>query len=349
MNEFRLLDANINRAAEGLRVLEDIARFGFDQQELSAALRRLRHAVRDLFKGQEDTLLAARNAAEDVGKRISEQNLSDQRSNLRDTVQANFKRVQEAARTVEEVLKAHGNYAAGKKIEQLRFQVYDLEASFLPLFRRKLLPRGIYGILGEKFSRGRSNPDVARQMTDAGVRIIQYREKLKEKSLRAIYEECLTIRRITAEAGALFIINDYAEIALMVGADGVHQGQDDLPLSELRRIAPGLIIGCSTHSPKQAEQAVLDGADYIGVGPIFNTQTKEDVCAPVGLNYLDYVAKNIHIPFVALGGIKRETVPLVVAHGATTVCLVTEIIGAEDIGKRIREIQNLIISSGEQA
>jgi thiamine-phosphate pyrophosphorylase len=249
---------------------------------------------------------------------------------------------------LEEVLKAQGEYGAGKQLEQLRFTVYELESRFLPLFRRNL-PAGIYGILGEKFSLGRSNADVAQQMTDAGVRIIQYREKLKDKSIRAIYEECLTIRRITAEAGALFIINDYAEIALMVGADGVHQGQDDLPVSELRRIAPGLLIGCSTHSPEQAEQAVRDGADYIGVGPIFSTQTKEDVCAPVGLNYLDYVAKNIHIPFVAIGGIKRETLPQVLAHGAKTVCLVTEIIGAEDIGQRVREIQAIITSSGEQA
>jgi thiamine-phosphate pyrophosphorylase len=344
MNESRLLDANINRAAEGLRVLEDIARFAFDRQELSAELRRLRHTVRGLFRGRESGLLAARNAANDVGKTTSGQSLSDQRSGLRDTAQANFKRAQEAARVLEEVLKAQGEYAAGKQLEQLRFQLYELESRFLPLFRRNL-PAGIYGILGEKFSCGRSNADVARQMTDAGVRIIQYREKLKDKSIRAIYEECLSIRRITAEAGALFIINDYAEIALMVGADGVHQGQDDLPVSELRRIAPGLLIGCSTHSPEQAEQAVRDGADYIGVGPIFSTQTKEDVCAPVGLNYLDYAAKNVHIPFVAIGGIKRETLPQVLAHGAKTVCLVTEIIGAENIGQRVREIQQIMAAA----
>ncbi len=348
MNESRLLDANINRAAEGLRVLEDIARFAFDQQELSAELRSLRHTLRGLFKGQEDALLSSRDSADDVGKITSKQGCTDQRNSLRDTAQANFKRVQEAGRVIEEMLKTQGEYQDGKRVEQLRFTVYELESRFLPLFRRSL-PAGIYGILGEKFSCGRSNADVARQMTDAGVRIIQYREKLKDKSIRAIYEECLTIRRITAEAGALFIINDYAEIALMVGADGVHQGQDDLPVSELRRIAPGLLIGCSTHSPEQAEQAVRDGADYIGVGPIFSTQTKEDVCAPVGLNYLDYVAKNVHIPFVAIGGIKRESLPQVLAHGAKTVCLVTEIIGAEDIGQRVKEIQAIITSSGEQA
>jgi thiamine-phosphate pyrophosphorylase len=259
---------------------------------------------------------------------------------------SNFKRVQEAARSLEEVLKAQGEYLAGKQIEQLRFSVYELESRYLPLFNR-ILPTGIYGILGEKFSLGRSNIEVARQMVQAGVPIIQYREKLKDKSIRMIYEECSIIRRITQDADVLFIVNDHADIALMVGADGIHQGQDDLPVSTLRKIAPNMLLGCSTHNPEQAAQAVLDGADYIGVGPIFSTQTKEDVCEVVGLEYVDWVARNIQIPFVAIGGIKRHNLTHVLARGVKTVCLVTEIIGADDIGQRIREIQDIINSSGE--
>lgn len=342
----RLLDANLNRAAEGLRVLEDIARFHFDQQQLSAELRTLRHTLRELFQGHEKTLLAARNAGDDVGTITSGQNTTDQRSGLRDTAQANFKRVQEAARVLEETLKAQGEYQAGKRVEQIRFSVYELESRFLQFFRRTL-PAGIYGILGEKFSLGRSNVDVARQMVEAGVAVIQYREKLKDKSIRVIYEECLAIRRITQDTGIPFIINDYADIALMVGADGIHQGQDDLPISALRKIAPDMLLGCSTHSPEQAEKALQAGADYIGVGPIFSTQTKEDVCAPVGLEYLTWVVNNTKIPFVAIGGIKRNNLPHVLAQGAKTVCLVTEIIGAENIGQRIREINELIKFSGE--
>ncbi len=341
MNETRLLDANINRSAEGLRVLEDIARFSLENQELSSAIRSLRHRVRDLFKGRENALLSARDSAADVGQATSQQDTSDQRNGLRDTVLSNFKRVQEAARTIEEILKTQGEYSTGKSVEQLRFSVYELETELMSIFSRQL-PTGIYGILGEKFSRGRGNVETARQMVDAGVSVLQYREKLKYKSIRAIYEECVAIRKITQDAGVPFIINDYADIALMVEADGIHQGQDDLPVKALRKIAPKMLIGCSTHSPEQAKQAVLDGADYIGVGPIFSTQTKEDVCAPVGLEYLDYVAKNQDIPFVAIGGIKRENLPQVLARGAKTVCLVTEIIGAEDIGQRIREIQKII-------
>lgn len=210
---------------------------------------------------------------------------------------------------------------------------------------KQCLPHGIYGILGEKFSLGRSNEDVARQMVDAGIDVLQYREKLTAKSLLEIYRECEKIRRITADAGVPFIINDYADIALMVGADGIHQGQDDLPVKAVRKIAPKMLLGCSTHSPEQARQAIADGADYIGVGPIYTTHTKEDVCDAVGLTYLDYIVRNHDIPFVAIGGIKRENLEAVVQRGAKTVCLVTEIIGAEDIRVRIGEIREIIKNS----
>ncbi|CAK8712595.1 MAG: thiamine phosphate synthase [Candidatus Electrothrix sp. AW2] len=347
MNQNRLLDANINRSAEGLRVLEDIARFSLDNQKISAAIRSLRHRVRDLFKGREHSLLSARDSVADVGQITSQQATgSDERDGLRDTVLSNFKRVQEASRSIEEILKTKGEYSAGKIVEELRFSVYELETELMSFFSRQL-PSGIYGILGEKFSLGRSNVEVARQMVEAGVAVLQYREKLKYKSSRAIYEECLAIREITREAGIPFIVNDYADIALMVEADGIHQGQDDIPIKALRKIAPDIILGCSTHSPEQAQQAIADGADYIGVGPIFTTQTKEDVCDAVGLEYLEYVAKNHDIPFVAIGGIKRNNLPQVLQRGAKTVCLVTEIIGARDINKRIQEIQE-IFNAGEE-
>ncbi len=204
------------------------------------------------------------------------------------------------------------------------------------------LPHGIYGILGEKFSLGRSNIEVAAKMVDAGIDILQYREKLKDKNLGDIYEECLKIRKITRDAGVLFIVNDYLDIALMVKADGIHQGQEDLPVKEVKKIAPDMMIGCSTHSQKQVAKAVRDGADYIGVGPVFATKTKEDVCDALGLEYLEYIVKNHKIPFVAIGGIKRHNLREIMSRGAKTVCLVTEIIGAKDIVKRITEIKKIM-------
>lgn len=206
----------------------------------------------------------------------------------------------------------------------------------------KQLPHGIYGILGEKFSLGLSNVQVAGQMVDAGVDVLQYREKPADKSLKQMYAECREIRKITQEAGVPFIINDHADIALMVGADGIHQGQDDLPVKALRNIAPNMMIGCSTHSPEQAQKAIADGADYLGVGPIFATQTKEDVCDAVGFKYLEHVVKTHDIPFVAIGGIKRHNLKDILSRGAKTVCLVTEIIGAPNIKKRIKEIKQIL-------
>ncbi len=341
MSSARILDACSNRAAEGLRVLEDIARFEFDNRKISSALRGLRHVIRELFQGMEQELLGARDAEGDVGVVTSLRDNSDTREDLKETVLANCKRVQEAFRSMEEILKSRGAHRAGKKIETLRFAAYSLEPELLSLFSRRL-PQGIYGILGEKFSLGRTNVEVARRMVAGGIDVLQYREKLTDKSLKEIYTECLEIRSITADAGVPFIVNDYADVALMVGADGIHRGQDDLPVQALRKIAPQMMIGCSTHSPEQAQQAIADGADYIGVGPIFTTQTKEDVCDAVGLEYLEYVVKNHDIPFVAIGGIKRKNLPNVLAKGARTVCLVTEIIGAENIEKRVQEIKNRV-------
>jgi thiamine-phosphate pyrophosphorylase len=209
----------------------------------------------------------------------------------------------------------------------------------------KQLPIGIYGITAEKFSKERSNIVVVEEMVRAGVRIIQYREKHKEKSIRSMYEECMKIREITRKHDALFIVNDFVDLALLVDADGVHVGQDDLPVPEVRRLVGDKIIGLSTHSPEQAHQAIEYGADYIGVGPIFETHTKDNVCDPVGLQYLDYVIANLSIPFVAIGGIKTHNIKEVCQRGAKTICLVTEIVGAEDIAATVRHINTAIAAS----
>ena len=203
------------------------------------------------------------------------------------------------------------------------------------------LPAGIYALTSELHSQGRSNIEVAREILDSDVRILQYREKTKK--VREMYEECLVLRAMTQQHGALLIINDHLDLALAVGADGVHIGQDDLPLAKVRElVGPDLIIGVSTHSPAQAIAAVSEGADYIGVGPLFATQTKVDVCDPVGLDYLEYVVKNLEIPFVAIGGIKEHNLREVVKMGARTVALVTEIVDNPDIAGKIKRLQRIM-------
>jgi thiamine-phosphate pyrophosphorylase len=211
------------------------------------------------------------------------------------------------------------------------------------------LPDGIYGITAEKFSQGRDNVTVAKEMIAGGVAILQYREKHDRKSFRSMYEECRAIRQLTREKGIPFIVNDYVALAMLVDADGVHVGQDDLPVAAVRQIVGDKIIGLSTHGPDQARAAVEAGADYIGAGPIFATQTKDDVCDPVGLGYLEHVIGNVPLPAVAIGGIKLDNIDLVLERGARTVCLVTEIVAADDIAGTVIRIKDKVMQAGQQS
>ena len=196
----------------------------------------------------------------------------------------------------------------------------------------------LYALTDSRLSLGRSVVEVVDALLRAGIRIIQYREKHCKTGI--ILQECQILRRMTLEAGACFIVNDHADIALLCQADGVHVGQEDIPVPSLRALlGPDTIIGLSTHSPEQARAAASAGADYIGVGPLFATQTKEDVCAPVGLEYLSWAAAHSQLPFVAIGGIKRRNIGEVVRHGAMCCALVSELVGAEDIAARVAEVR----------
>lgn len=203
---------------------------------------------------------------------------------------------------------------------------------------RSLPQTDIYAITDSGLSLGRGIEDVAGALLAAGVKIIQYREKKKKAG--EMLRECEILREMTRKAGAFFIVNDHVDIAALVKADGVHVGQDDLPVPRVRELVGGeCVIGLSTHSMEQAMGAVEQGADYIGVGPIYATRTKEDVCAPVGLGYLAQVAEWNAVPFVAIGGIKRHNIGEVARHGATCCCLVSELVGAPDIMARVAEVR----------
>ncbi|UMZ73178.1 Thiamine-phosphate synthase [Natranaerofaba carboxydovora] len=205
----------------------------------------------------------------------------------------------------------------------------------------EILGTDIYAITAEEYSRGRDNIEVVKEMLDGGIKLIQYREKKKPAGEKL--EQCKKIRKLTKEAGCKFIVNDDVDIAMLVGADGIHVGQDDLPVNEIRKlVGEEMLIGLSTHSPKQAKEAASSGADYIGVGPVFKTNTKEDVVEPVGLSYVDYVYKNMDIPFVAIGGIKKHNIQEVMEKGAYCFAMVTEIVEADDIPDRIEKIRELL-------
>ncbi len=204
--------------------------------------------------------------------------------------------------------------------------------------RKNILDTDIYCLTALKFSKGRSNIEVVREMLKNDIKLIQYREKEIKSGQK--YEECLEIRKMTREAGAAFIINDDIDLAMMVEADGIHIGQEDFPVHAVRNlVGEKMAIGLSTHAPEEALAAVEAGADYIGVGPIFKTYTKDDVVDPVGFEYLDWVVENIELPFVAIGGIKEHNIADVMNRGAKCVALVTEIVGADDIGGMIGELR----------
>lgn len=201
------------------------------------------------------------------------------------------------------------------------------------------LAADLYGLTDEPHAMGRSNVETVALLIAAGVKVIQYREK--DRTLREQYEECRQIRTLTRQAGVTFIVNDHVDLAMAVHADGVHVGQDDLPTAAIRQLVGGeMIIGLSTHSPQQATAADQSGVvDYIGVGPLFSTQTKRNVCAPVGLEYLDYVGGNIELPFVAIGGIKSNNVAEVRRHGARLIAVVTGIVGETDIPAAVARLR----------
>ena len=340
---YRILDANVNRAAEGIRVVEDICRFHYEDELLTKKLRNIRHEIRKNLKDIDYQLLKHRDANHDIGKKITNQSKIDKKENLSQIITANFKRALEAVRVIEEIGKTTADmYEIGKEYEAIRYELYYLEKEVLVKSSKKIVPDGIYGITFERFSNGRDNIEVVGEMIKGGIKIIQYREK--DKSFKEMFKEAKVLRDMTKEAGVEFIINDHVELALMVEADGVHIGQDDWPLLEVRKlIGDDKIIGVSTHSEKQAREAVKLGADYIGVGPIFDTKTKD--YETVGVEYLQFVAQNISIPFVAIGGIKEHNIDQVIKAGAKSVALVTEITQAKDIARKILKLETHISSS----
>lgn len=341
-----MMDVNVNRGAEGLRVLEDHCRYSSDLTAEALWIKQLRRRFRALAQPFEAALFQCRQATDDPGPGFSVE-MERSTAHLKgDVITVNIKRVQEAARALEEYCKSLGKIELSQGYEALRFEMYTIEKAIWTKDskRRKtqMMKSGIYGITAEEWSLGRGNVEVVKAMLDGGVKIVQYRDK--DKTLLEKYRDCVEIRDLTSARDALFIVNDHPEIAVAVEADGVHAGQDDLPISALRKtIGQQMLIGVSTHCPEQGHEAVEKGADYLGIGPIFSTKTKKNVCAPVGLRYLNYAAENFSIPFVAIGGIKRHNLEAVMENGGSCIALVTEIVGAEDIASRVREVSERMV------
>lgn len=198
----------------------------------------------------------------------------------------------------------------------------------------------LYVVITEEFCAGRPALDILSACLDAGVRLVQLREKSLED--RELFLRAEQFREKTAAAGAMLIIDDRLDVALATGADGVHLGQQDLPVAAARRIAPDLIIGASTHSPEQAAAAQDAGASYVNIGPIFPTDTKAVSAGPLGPEMIARVAPLLRIPFTCMGGIKTHNIAEVVRRGAQHVAVVTAVTAAPDVRAAVAALRAAI-------
>ncbi len=180
----------------------------------------------------------------------------------------------------------------------------------------------------------------------AGIRFFQYRNKIGPR--RVIYETALRLAALAKASEALFVVNDHADVAAAVGADGVHLGQDDLPLAQARKLlGRQMLIGISTHSGEEARAATAGGADYIGFGPLFPTTTK-DAGNVQGCDRLADIKRSVSIPVIAIGGINHENVGDAIAAGADGVAVISAILSAPDIGKAAERMLRLVQESQRQ-
>jgi thiamine-phosphate pyrophosphorylase len=323
----RILDANANRAREALRVMEEAARFALDDATLSAGLKQLRHDLRAaLATLPAGWIEANRNTGGDVGTSISTRTEMS-RANLGDVVVAAGKRLSEALRVIEEMSKTIDPEVA-RQIEALRYRAYEVDQRLLLRMGSGQAKQWRLCLLLTRAACRRPWREVLEGALRGGADCVQVREKdVPDSEFIAHAREVIAMAR---KRNASVIVNDRADIALAAGADGVHVGQDDMPVHDVRRIAGRtLIVGVSTHDLGEAQRAVEDGADYCGVGAMFESVTKRRAVS--GIDYLRaFVERFPHTPHVAIGGITPDNVADVVQAGARGIAVSSAICGADD-------------------
>lgn len=343
----RVLDAAANRASEALRTIEDFARFVLDDQHLTAVCKQLRHELVDALRPiPTDQRLAARETLRDVGVSLTTPG-ERSRVSADDLVEAAFARLQQALRSLEEFGKLEDPSIAAA-IKQIRYRSYTMHRALGMVGRslERLSRSRLYVLLD-----GRQSPEefeaMARSIVAAGTSIVQLRDKTlpdgelldRARRLRSVCDTTPT----PDGRPAICIINDRPDLAVLSRADGVHLGQDDLPLKAARSIVgPERLVGVSTHSIQQARQAVLDGADYIGCGPTFPSGTKHFGEFP-GLDFLRQVAAEIRLPAFAIGGITPENIAQVLATGMNRVAVAGAVVEAPDPAAAVRTMANHLL------
>jgi thiamine-phosphate pyrophosphorylase len=326
----RIIDAEVNRAREGMRIVEDYCRFVLDDRCLMTEAKNVRHRLR-LFAERPATSgsLAARDTLGDVGTGLTTAAESS-RQDLFDVVSASFKRVQEAMRALEEYGKLL-DPRWSEDAKALRYAAYTLEKAVITVrnSRKRLESVRLCAIITDAGCCGTFDWTIEEAIR-GGTGMIQLREKEMDDSSRL--KRARLAREITRGTGTLLIVNDRADIAELADADGVHVGQDDLAVRDARRIlgTTGL-VGVSTHNLEQVRRAVLEGANYIGIGPTFPSHTKEFPHYS-GLDFIREAVSETTLPAFAIGGIDESNVERVIMAGARRIAVSRVLCAAQSPG-----------------
>jgi thiamine-phosphate pyrophosphorylase len=320
----RILDANLDRSREGLRVIEEWCRFGLNDRAMTDQCKHLRQQLGALHT---DDLRAARDTPGDPGTALTHPQEA-QRADLQQVLQANFCRVQEALRVLEEYGKLRSpDFAATAKA--IRYQVYTLESRLGNSFTINQRLQGLQKAQLYLVTSPEPNlVGIVEAALQGGLSLVQYRDKTADNGTRL--ERASQLKALCDRYGALFIVNDHIDIALAVDADGVHLGQQDFPYAVARHIlGPDKLIGRSTTSPTELQDALAENPDYIGVGPVYETPTKAGKAA-AGHEYVRHAADRATLPWFAIGGVDSDNLPSVIAAGAHRVSVVRAIMQAAD-------------------
>ncbi|MGE0756667.1 MAG: thiamine phosphate synthase [Pirellulaceae bacterium] len=341
--QLRILDANANRALEGLRVVEEYLRFVLNDAGLAERSKQLRHELgRAVACIPVAERLAARDTAHDVGTGISAPDEYLRKSNHEVAV-ANQKRTEQALRCLEEFAKPAFPDAA-RQFESLRYAAYCLARALeaTRLGRTDLAAARLYVLVDGAGSSGEFTARCT-QLIGAGVHVLQLRDK--RLADRELLDRARRLRALTRGTPTRFIMNDRADLAVLADADGVHVGQEELTVDDARRmVGPERLIGVSTHSLEQARQAVWDGANYIGCGPTFPSDTKRFDTFP-GCDLLRAVAREISLPAFAIGGIHLGNLAEVQACGFHRIAVSSAVTRAADPALAVQQLLARLLPS----
>jgi thiamine-phosphate pyrophosphorylase len=351
-NVWRIIDANLNRASEGLRVVEEVARFILENEKLTQDIKQCRHRLAEVCRHPAfhyDNLVAARDAEGDVGGVHTYIPSEGQRGNYKEIVVANIKRVQEAARSLEEFGKLLCP-EIGFGFKQFRFHTYTLEKALADALRCRERPApawNIYVTTGDCWCNSGSVAEETSRIIGGGAGIIQFWGN--ESTTRSLVETARHMREITQKAGVYFIVADRVDVALAVDADGVHIGQEDMQLKDVRRLLGNQkIIGVSARNADEACMAEQEGADYIGVGPIIAVGIKSDAQSLQYLELIRGIRKVVRIPCIAIGGINCDHIPEVIRAGANGAAVITAVASADDIRAATAKMKQIDIREKER-